>query len=106
LSGCECRDVAGGHLLGVGGGVGDGGQSGAFEDLEAEVAAAFGPLVVLLGQHGSDQADQGVAVGEDADRVGAPADLSVESLKNSKRTARGYRNFSHYDWGYRLRYGI
>jgi hypothetical protein len=35
---------------------------------------------VLLGQHGADQADQRVAVGKDADHVGAPADLAVEPL--------------------------
>jgi polyphosphate kinase 2 len=35
---------------------------------------------VLLGEHGADQADQRVAVGEDADDVGAAADLAVESL--------------------------
>lgn len=33
---------------------------------------------MLFGQHGSDEADQGVAVGEDTDDVGAPADLLVE----------------------------
>ena len=69
--------VVGGHLLGVGG-VGDGGDAGAGEDVEAEVAAAFGPFVVLFGQDGADEADQGVAVGEDPDDVGAPADLAVE----------------------------
>jgi hypothetical protein len=35
---------------------------------------------VLFGQHGADEADQGTPVGEDADDVGAPADLLVESL--------------------------
>ena len=34
------------------------------EDVEAEVAAAFGPLVVLLGQDGADEPDDGCAVGE------------------------------------------
>jgi hypothetical protein len=33
----------------------------------------FGPLVVLLGEHGADQADGRGAVGEDADHVGARA---------------------------------
>ena len=37
------------------------------EDVEAEVAAAFGPLVVLLGQDGADEPDDGCAVGEDPD---------------------------------------
>jgi hypothetical protein len=39
-------------------------------DLYAEVAAALGPFVVLLGQDGADEADDGGAVGEDADHVG------------------------------------
>jgi hypothetical protein len=56
----------------------DDGDAGAGEDVEAEVAAAFGPFVVLFGQDCADEADQGVAVGEDADDVGASADLSVE----------------------------
>jgi len=33
---------------------------------------------VLFGQHGADESDQRVAVGEDADDVGAPPDLLVE----------------------------
>ena len=55
------------------------------EDLEADVAALFGPLVVLLGEHGADGPDQGVAVGEDADDVGAAADLAVEPFLRSIR---------------------
>jgi hypothetical protein len=35
---------------------------------------------VLFGQHCADEADQSVAVGEDADDVGAPPDLLVEPL--------------------------
>ena len=35
---------------------------------------------MLFGQHGADEADQGVAVGEDADDVGAAPDLFVESF--------------------------
>jgi hypothetical protein len=53
--------------------------SGFAQDVEAEVAPGFGRFVVLFGQHRSDEADQGVAVGEDADDVGA-ADLLVESF--------------------------
>ena len=56
---------------------GDGGESAAGEDVGAEVAANFGPLVDLLGQHGSDYADDGAALGEDGDVVGAPTDLFV-----------------------------
>ena len=54
--------------------------AGFAEDVEAEVAAGFGPFVVLFGQHGADQANEGVAVGEDADDVGAASDLLVESF--------------------------
>ena len=57
------------------GGVGDGGESAACEDVEAEVAAAFGPFVGLLGQDGADEADDGFPVREDPDRVGAAPDL-------------------------------
>lgn len=49
------------------GGVGE--AAGAGEDVEAEVAASFDPFVVLLGEHGADEADDGLAVGEDADNV-------------------------------------
>ena len=35
---------------------------------------------MLFGQHGTDQADERGAVGEDTDDVGAPADLFVEPL--------------------------
>src|SRR6476660_2265358 len=78
ISGAEgAGDGEVGGLLGVGCGQ-DG--SGPGQDVEAEVAALLGPFVVLLGQHGADQADDRVAVGKDPDDVGAPADLSVEPL--------------------------
>jgi hypothetical protein len=35
---------------------------------------------VLFGEYGADEADEGSTVGEDADQVGAPADLSVEAF--------------------------
>jgi hypothetical protein len=57
LSGAEGRDVGGGHLLGDGGGIGDETQAGLGKDVDAEVAAALDPLVVVLGQ---DRADQGI----------------------------------------------
>ena len=77
-SGAERRDdVGAGGLLGVFGG--DGG-AGSGEGVEAEVAASFGPFVVLLGEDGAHEADQGVAVGEDADDVGAPPDFAVEAF--------------------------
>jgi hypothetical protein len=44
------------------------------------VAPADLPLVVLLGEHRADQADDRLAVGEDPDDVGAPADLLVQPL--------------------------
>ena len=50
------------------------------EDLDAHVAANDGPLVVLFGQDGADEADDRVAVGEDADDVGAAAEFPVEPL--------------------------
>src|SRR5580698_9007523 len=65
------------HILGW---VGDEGEAGSGEDVEAEVASAFGPFVVLFGQDGPDEADQGVTVGEDADNVGPPSYLPVQSL--------------------------
>lgn len=73
-SGCE--GCGGGVLLF--GRVGD--AAGAGEDVEAEVAAAFDPLVVLLGEYGADEADDRAAVGEDPDHVGAAADLLVQLL--------------------------
>jgi hypothetical protein len=42
--------------------------------------AHFGSFVVLLGQDRADQADQGVAGGEDAHDVGAAAALAVQAL--------------------------
>ncbi len=39
-------------------------------DLQAEVTALFDPFVVLLGEYGADEADDGAAVGEDPDDVG------------------------------------
>ena len=75
-SGAERLGVAvGGHLRVCAGCECD---AGAGEDVEAEVAAAFGPFVVLFGQDSADEADQGVAAGEDPDDVGAAADLAVE----------------------------
>jgi hypothetical protein len=61
------------------------------EDVETEVAARFGPFVVLFGQHGADEADQGGAVGEDADDVGAPPDLLVESFLYPALVGRSIR---------------
>ena len=46
--------------------------------VQAHVATAFGPFVALFGQDRADEADEGVAAGEDADHVGAAADLLVQ----------------------------
>ena len=61
-----------GHLLDDGvDGLGPG------ENVESEVAAAFGPFVVLFGQYRAHESDDGGPVGEDPDDVGAAADLAV-----------------------------
>jgi hypothetical protein len=47
-----------------------------------EVAAVGGlPIVVLFGQDGTDETDHRGVVGEDADYVGAPFDLFVDSFE-------------------------
>ena len=50
------------------------------EYFQSHVAARFGPFVVLLGQHRTDQADDRVTAGEDAHHVGAAPDLLVQPL--------------------------
>jgi hypothetical protein len=55
----------------------------ASEDVESEVAAAFGPFVVLLGQDGADEPGDARTVGEDPDDAGAAADMAVEALDAS-----------------------
>jgi hypothetical protein len=68
--------IDGDHLLGLGGRVGE-----RFRDLLGAHVAPGGPAtVVLVGEHGSDQADDRGAVGEDADDLGAPADLLSSNL--------------------------
>ena len=55
--GADClRCHGGGHLLGRV--AGEEADPGAGEDVEAEVTAAFGPLVVLLGEDGADEPDE------------------------------------------------
>ena len=46
-----------------------------------EVGASDEPLVVLLDAEHAGEANQALVVGEDADDVGAPADLAVEALE-------------------------
>jgi hypothetical protein len=45
-------------------------------------------LVVLFGQYGPDEADQGFVVGEDTHDVGAAADLVVEPGCSTTSDAR------------------
>ena len=54
-----------------------------------EVVALGGPVVVLFGEHGADEADDRVVVGEDPDHVGAAFDLSVESFQVEVGPGRG-----------------
>ena len=75
-----CGDGGDGHLRVCGVRVSDLGEAAFGEDVQADVAAHLGPFVVLLGEHGADQADQGGPVGKDADDVGAAADLTVQSF--------------------------
>ena len=51
--------------------------AGAGKYVEAQVAAALDPLVVLFGQHGSNESNDRGPVGEDADHVGSAPDLSI-----------------------------
>lgn len=46
--------------------------------LSRHVAPGHGPLVVLFGEDGTGQADEGFSVREDPDDVGAPTELLVE----------------------------
>jgi hypothetical protein len=78
------------HLLGGVGGVGgvvmvDEARPGLGQDIEAELAALLDPLVLLFGGDGAHEADEGVAVGQDADDVGA-ASLAVGRRPGSRRS--------------------
>jgi len=53
-----------GHVVGVARG----------DDLEAHVSAGDGPLVVLFGEDGADEPEDGLSVGKDADDVCASSD--------------------------------
>ena len=55
----------------------------------ADVAAADEPLVVGLDGEHRDQADEAGVVGEDADDVGAAADLAVEPVSGGCWVVRG-----------------
>ena len=83
-SGAERLEVVGLVQLDSGGGVaagaGDEGDAGTGQNVEAEVAAAFGPFVVLLGRNRTDETDQGVTGGEDPGDIGPPADFTVSAV--------------------------
>ena len=49
------------------------------------MVAGDGPLVVLIGEHGTDESDCGGVVGEDADHVGAAFDLLVQPFERVVR---------------------
>jgi hypothetical protein len=57
------------------------GSAGLGDRFGAYVAAGNLPFVVSFGEHGADEADDRAAVEEDADDVGAAADLLVEPLE-------------------------
>jgi hypothetical protein len=69
------------HLLGLLDRVGEGLR----DRFGAHVAAGDGPFVVLFGEDGADEPDDRRAVGEDADDVGAAADLLVQPLERVVR---------------------
>src|SRR4051794_10306500 len=51
------------------------------DGFQCHVAGALhGPLIVLFEQDRADEANDGILVGEDADHVGPPFDLAVETL--------------------------
>src|SRR5215210_3635453 len=56
-----------------------------FQRVVAEVAAADEPLVVLFDDDARCEPDERAVVGEDADDVGAPADLAVDPLERIRR---------------------
>ena len=75
-----------GHLLEVAAGDVEPGLGEAFG---GHVAAGDGPLVVLFGEHGADETDHGLAVGEDPDNIGAATELFVEPFLRGCSTRSG-----------------
>ena len=47
------------------------------------------PLVVLFGENGADEADDGGVVGEDPDDVGASLDLAVQPFNGIRAVKLG-----------------
>jgi hypothetical protein len=66
--------------------VGGGRLSGRRRVFRAHVAARLGPFVILPGQDGADEPDDGVAARENPDDVGAPPDLLVQPLLGAGRS--------------------
>ena len=50
-----------------------------------EVVAVGGPVIMLLGEDGADEADDGRVVGDDLHDVGASFDLFVQPLEGVVR---------------------
>jgi hypothetical protein len=59
-----------GHLLLGGGCVGDLGES-ALGGFRGRCSAHFGPFIVLFGEQGSNEANDGGTIGKDANDIGA-----------------------------------
>ncbi len=52
---------------------------------DLHVAVLELPLVILFEEHGADETDDAVLVGEDADDIGASLDLLVQPLERIGR---------------------
>jgi hypothetical protein len=65
-----------------------------FERVVADVAAADEPFVVLLDHDAGGEPDQLAVAGDDADDVGAPADLAVD-----RSSGLVERRFGHWSAG-------
>lgn len=83
----------GGEVLSSDHGFGGGCEidAAAGQDVQAEVAAAFGPFIGLLGQDGSYKPDDRAPVREDPDRVGTTADLSVQALGRAQAVSESMK---------------
>jgi hypothetical protein len=58
------------------------------DGFQGHVAGALdGPLVVLFEEDGTDEANDGLVVGEDADDLGAALDLTVDALDRAPTTS-------------------
>lgn len=78
------------------GGVDDGAGDHGFSLLQAcqrHVALLLDPVVMVFGKDCANQADHGVAVGEDPDDICAPADFTVEPFGGVIRPHLGPHGF-------------